>query len=369
LQAQRGPLCNRRPRLLHQRLPGDSVIGLDSPFTYGVMGSLSRKTSVSTSRSSTSPINRISSHSSVGSQCSPRVPDALRLKVMAHLRDHRTRPWFDLERTDHPLALEHHEGISRLACKRSMNSTCIRESPRITIGCGCPAPASRNLIASDRRPWGGCLEYDDSKAGDGRYRLYSRRRIRRRASGGIWARSTPGPRRRSTRGPSSSSSAWLSCAAMKRASRRLSRGCELGLGGRARVRTSAPHATQPRPLRTALGVDARGTPVADRDRARLRRLRSTEILLDTNLSPDTAVRREHRPRGAPSTAFDEARDLGAHPTSRVARSTTTSMSVRQPRAALTAVGRGRHSRGRAPRCDARSVSFFVEFLRRGRAGD
>jgi hypothetical protein len=42
----------------------------------------------------------------------PAYPDTLRLKVMAHLRDHTTRPWFELETSDHPLSIDYREGIT-----------------------------------------------------------------------------------------------------------------------------------------------------------------------------------------------------------------------------------------------------------------
>jgi hypothetical protein len=39
-------------------------------------------------------------------------PDTLKLKVMARLRDQRTRPWFELEESEHPLTVECRHGIS-----------------------------------------------------------------------------------------------------------------------------------------------------------------------------------------------------------------------------------------------------------------
>jgi hypothetical protein len=42
----------------------------------------------------------------------PGYPDTLNLKVMAHLRDDRMRPWFELEESEHPLSLEYRRGIS-----------------------------------------------------------------------------------------------------------------------------------------------------------------------------------------------------------------------------------------------------------------
>jgi len=42
----------------------------------------------------------------------PGYPDTLNLKVMAHLRDQRTRPWFELEESEHPLSTEYRQGIT-----------------------------------------------------------------------------------------------------------------------------------------------------------------------------------------------------------------------------------------------------------------
>ena len=39
-------------------------------------------------------------------------PDTRNLKTMVHLRDHGTRPYIELEPTEHPLAVEQREGIS-----------------------------------------------------------------------------------------------------------------------------------------------------------------------------------------------------------------------------------------------------------------
>jgi hypothetical protein len=42
----------------------------------------------------------------------PGYPDTLTLKVMAHLRDDRARPWFELEESEHPLSADHRRGIT-----------------------------------------------------------------------------------------------------------------------------------------------------------------------------------------------------------------------------------------------------------------
>jgi len=39
-------------------------------------------------------------------------PETMNLKTMVHLRNHGTRPFIELEPTDHPLAVEQRQGIS-----------------------------------------------------------------------------------------------------------------------------------------------------------------------------------------------------------------------------------------------------------------
>ena len=42
----------------------------------------------------------------------PTYPETLTLKIRAHLRDEDARPVFELEPTEHPLAIDHRNGIS-----------------------------------------------------------------------------------------------------------------------------------------------------------------------------------------------------------------------------------------------------------------
>jgi hypothetical protein len=42
----------------------------------------------------------------------PVYPETLHLKTMAHLRDNGIRPYIEVERTEHPLAVEQHEGMT-----------------------------------------------------------------------------------------------------------------------------------------------------------------------------------------------------------------------------------------------------------------
>jgi len=39
-------------------------------------------------------------------------PDTMNLKTMVKLRDNDIRPYIELEKTDHPLSIEQHNGIS-----------------------------------------------------------------------------------------------------------------------------------------------------------------------------------------------------------------------------------------------------------------
>jgi hypothetical protein len=39
-------------------------------------------------------------------------PDTLNLKTMAHLRDNGIRPYIEVEPTEHPLAVDQHQGIT-----------------------------------------------------------------------------------------------------------------------------------------------------------------------------------------------------------------------------------------------------------------
>lgn len=53
----------------------------------------------------------------VSTELAPLYPSTLSLKTMVHCRDDGLRPLIELEATDHPLALEQHQGvpISRVA--------------------------------------------------------------------------------------------------------------------------------------------------------------------------------------------------------------------------------------------------------------
>jgi hypothetical protein len=52
----------------------------------------------------------------------PEYTDTLNLKMYAHIQELNWRPHFELERTDHPLSKEYHEGITPERVKQIMLS-------------------------------------------------------------------------------------------------------------------------------------------------------------------------------------------------------------------------------------------------------
>jgi len=90
------------------------VIGRDEVFSWGAWCSVSRENYARYVESWGDPMQ---SHRGPFfgwlSVALPTYPDTLLLKVMAHLRDHGVRPCFELEPTEHPLAVDQRRGISR----------------------------------------------------------------------------------------------------------------------------------------------------------------------------------------------------------------------------------------------------------------
>jgi hypothetical protein len=89
------------------------VHGADEPLIWGVWVSLSEqsfnawlKVFAQEHRSHVGPI-----FGWLNAWLKP-YPETMDLKTRVHLRDHGLRPWIELEPTDHPLALEQHNGIS-----------------------------------------------------------------------------------------------------------------------------------------------------------------------------------------------------------------------------------------------------------------
>lgn len=90
------------------------VHGEQEPFSWGVWVSLSEKSYrlweqsfTSVSRSRLGPF-----FGWLNASLKP-YPDTLNLKTRVHLRDDGIRPFIELEPTDHPLAVEQREGITR----------------------------------------------------------------------------------------------------------------------------------------------------------------------------------------------------------------------------------------------------------------
>ena len=89
------------------------IVGTSETFTWGAWCSVSR-VNFERYRSVFNELHQ----SQVGpffgwfSSRLPSYPDTLHLKVMAHLRDHKTRPWFELEQSDHPLSNAYLHGIT-----------------------------------------------------------------------------------------------------------------------------------------------------------------------------------------------------------------------------------------------------------------
>lgn len=89
------------------------IIGAAESFRWGVWGSLSQANFETLLKMDKNPdrVNLPPMFSWLSSQLS-EYPDTLNLKMYAHIQEPDTRPHFRLERSDHPLAKEYHEGIT-----------------------------------------------------------------------------------------------------------------------------------------------------------------------------------------------------------------------------------------------------------------
>ena len=89
------------------------VHGSEDPFVWGVWVSLSER-NFGIFQELLEVDHRSQSGPFVGWLCSPPspYPDSCNLKTRVHLRDHGTRPFIELEPTEHPLAIEQREGIT-----------------------------------------------------------------------------------------------------------------------------------------------------------------------------------------------------------------------------------------------------------------
>lgn len=85
----------------------------EEPLSWGVWCSLSKDAFLRYGEMFDS-VDRAPGESFFGWLCSavPGYPDTRQLKTMVHVRAWPTRPFVELEPTDHPLALEQRQGIS-----------------------------------------------------------------------------------------------------------------------------------------------------------------------------------------------------------------------------------------------------------------
>lgn len=90
------------------------VHGSDEPLTWGVWLSVSHE-SYSQFSELFGDTGRKAGESFFGWLCNalPEYPDTQLLKTRLHVREYPLRPWVELEPTDHPLAVDQREGISR----------------------------------------------------------------------------------------------------------------------------------------------------------------------------------------------------------------------------------------------------------------
>jgi len=97
------------------------IIGAAETFCWGVWGSLSRDNFEKLLRLETHPerVDVPPMFSWLSSSIS-EYPDTLSLKMYIHVQEHRLRPHFRLERSDHPLSHEYHHGITPERLKEIM---------------------------------------------------------------------------------------------------------------------------------------------------------------------------------------------------------------------------------------------------------
>jgi hypothetical protein len=100
----------------------------DEPLSWGVWCSLSKETFLRYGEIF-DKVEREAGESFFGWLCSavPGHPDTQQLKTMVHVRPWPTRPFVELESTDHPLAIEQRQGITvaraREIAERFMHGT------------------------------------------------------------------------------------------------------------------------------------------------------------------------------------------------------------------------------------------------------
>ncbi len=97
------------------------IIGAGETFRWGVWGSLSRKNFETLLKMDEDSkfVDLEPMFSWLSSQI-PEYPDTLSLKMYAHIQEDGSRPHFRLERTDHPLSQEYHNGVTPERVKEIM---------------------------------------------------------------------------------------------------------------------------------------------------------------------------------------------------------------------------------------------------------
>jgi hypothetical protein len=99
------------------------IIGAGETLRWGVWGSLSRENFETLLKMDSDPKRvELPPMFSWLSTRIPEYPDTLNLKMYAHIQELNWRPHFRLERTDHPLSREYHEGIPPERVKQIMFS-------------------------------------------------------------------------------------------------------------------------------------------------------------------------------------------------------------------------------------------------------
>ena len=97
------------------------IIGAGETFRWGVWGSLSRENFETLLKMNDDPKRtELPPMFAWLSTQIPEYPDALNLKMYAHIQEPGLRPLFRLEPTDHPLSQEYHRGITPERVKEIM---------------------------------------------------------------------------------------------------------------------------------------------------------------------------------------------------------------------------------------------------------
>jgi len=112
------------------------IIGIADTFRWGVWGSISRE-NFETLLRMVDDAKRVELHPVATARGSDKwlppmfswlstqidgYPDTLSLKMYAHIQEPDWRPKFELERTDHPLSQEYHNGITAERVREIMMS-------------------------------------------------------------------------------------------------------------------------------------------------------------------------------------------------------------------------------------------------------